>query len=80
MRLTKNETMRRDADWAEAGDIVAYRQEASDDAAAKVIAADVESGDGRSQWFWLRLATGDLVLATYPQGDTYFETEADRTI
>lgn len=36
--------------------------------------------DGRSHWVWIRLPDGDLVLATYPQGDTYFSTEQWRTI
>ena len=36
--------------------------------------------DGRSNWLWIRLPNGDLVLACYPQGDTYFSTEHWRTI
>lgn len=36
--------------------------------------------DGRSHWVWIRLPDGDLVLATYPQGDTYMSTEHWRTI
>lgn len=36
-----------------------------------VLAADEDSHDGRSNWVWLRLANGDLVLGVFPQGDTY---------
>lgn len=32
-------------------------------------------GDGRSNWYWLRLPNGDLVLCTFPQGDTYESVE-----
>lgn len=35
---------------------------------------------GRSQWVWIRLPGGDLVLAVYPQDDGYFSTEHWRTI
>lgn len=45
--------------------------------AAKVIAAPVDDLEGRSPWLWVRLANGDLLLATYPRGDMYFETELD---
>ena len=27
--------------------------------------------DCRSDWVWIRLANGDLCLATFPYGDTY---------
>lgn len=37
----------------------------------------VPDDEGRSPWFWFRLANGDLMLATFPQGDAYLETEAD---
>lgn len=36
--------------------------------------------DGRSRWVWIRLPNGDLALACYPQGDTYFHTEHWRSI
>lgn len=44
--------------------------------AEKVINSHV-GDDGRSEWHWFRLANGDLILGTFPHGDTYFETEAD---
>ena len=57
---------------------IAYRQEASDDVARMVLAAP--RNDGCSQFYWFRLANGDLILGVYPQGDTYLETESDRDI
>lgn len=33
--------------------------------------------DARSPWCWARLASGDLILGTFPQGDTYLEIEKD---
>jgi len=27
--------------------------------------------DGRSNWKWFRLSSGDLIFGCYPQGDTY---------
>ncbi len=43
-----------------------------------VLAADESSeNDGRSQWVWVRFPNGDLLLGTFPQGDTYFSTERD---
>lgn len=29
--------------------------------------------DSRSDFKWIRLANGDLILGVYPQGDTYLE-------
>lgn len=42
-----------------------------------VLAGDPEAEDTRSQWQWFRLPNGDLILGTFPQGDTYFGV-ADR--
>jgi hypothetical protein len=50
---------------------------ASQSSMAIVLAADPESPEGRSQWVWVRLPDGDLILGLYPQGDTYFATEQD---
>ena len=36
-----------------------------------MLAADPDSEDGRSPWVWVRLANGDLLFGTFPQGDTY---------
>lgn len=40
----------------------------------------VQNEKGKSQWVWIRLPGGDLVLAIYPQDDCYFSTEHWRTI
>ncbi len=50
---------------------------ASPSEAAKLLAIkpDPDSLDTRSQWMWVRLANGDLMLATFPQGDTYTDLE-----
>lgn len=45
-----------------------------------VLAADENSLDGCSQWVWVRLPNGDLVLGVFPQGDTYLSTEQWRSI
>lgn len=36
-----------------------------------VLHAPVETGDGRSDWCWIRLTNGDLFLGVAPQGATY---------
>lgn len=43
-------------------------------------AVDFVLAHSRSQWVWIRLPDGDLVLATFPQGDDYFATEEWRKI
>ena len=45
-----------------------------------VLKQPTDTGEGKSIWLWIRLPDGDLVLATYPQGDTYEQTEQWRTI
>lgn len=78
--------MRRKRQWKEIveDDVKGYWQEPAPAKAVKlVLAAPVESKtqhDGRSQWLWIRLPDGDLILGVYPQGDTYFATEHLRTI
>jgi hypothetical protein len=42
-----------------------------------VLQAAVDTGDGRSKWYWFRLPNGDLMLGCFPQGDTYFMVEED---
>lgn len=34
-----------------------------------------DGNDGRSEYVWLRLANGDLILGVWPQGDLYFAVE-----
>jgi len=57
--------------------IIATTLPASDEAVADVTAADPTSGNGRSEWLWVRLANGDLILGVFPQGDTYFTHEEE---
>ncbi len=50
---------------------------ASAEAVATVLSEDELSEDGRSEWLWVRLPDGDLILGVYPQGETYFATEKE---
>lgn len=77
MRVSEGHREQQDNDEAYYG----YRvQDAPDEAVDIVVNATLETNDGRSQWVWIRLPDGDLVLAVYPQGDTYFATEHLRSI
>ena len=49
----------------------------SDETAAKIIEAPVYI-DGRSEFKWVCTLDGSWMLACFPQGDLYFETELDR--
>lgn len=50
---------------------------ASRESVEHVLSQDDNSEDGRSQWLWIRLQNGDLILGVFPQGDTYFDVEHD---
>ena len=55
---------------------IAWTKEASREAVDFVLSQQIDTlendgHDGRSPWFWLRLANGDLGLVTFPHGDTY---------
>jgi hypothetical protein len=50
---------------------------ASPESVGTVLDASVDDDDGRSQFMWVRLGNGDLILGVFPQGDTYFATEGD---
>ena len=69
-------TLKADPDWEIDG--IGYREEASNKVALRVINQPVNQG--RSQFYWFRLSSGDLILGVYPQADIYEETELDRTI
>lgn len=71
------EDLGKDAEKAKAFVAVGNASQASVNA---IINADENSEDGRSQWLWVRFPNGDLMLATFPQGDTYFVTETDHTV
>jgi hypothetical protein len=57
--------------------VIATIHPASPHIVDRVLAADPTSEDGRSQWVWVRLPNGDLILGVFPQGDTYLECEED---
>lgn len=42
-----------------------------------VLAQSETDENGRSNWVWVRLPNGDLILGVYPQADTYCAVEAD---
>ncbi len=50
---------------------------ASAESVVTVLDSGAESINGRSNWVWLRLPNGGLILGVFPQGDTYMETEKD---
>lgn len=54
-----------------------YMKPASAESIEKVLMADENDPDGRSEYMWVRLANGDLILGVFPQGDTYVEVTAD---
>ena len=46
--------------------------------AIDIVASAMEGDeDGRSEFLWLRLANGDLMLGVFPRGDTYLDVEGD---
>ena len=55
----------------------AYVHAASPDAVRTVLDAPEGTPDGRSEYVWLRLANGDLILGVFPRGDTYLGVEED---
>ena len=57
--------------------LVALVKPASNDSVTTVLSASENDEDGRSNWLWIRLASGDLVLGVFPQGETYMATEND---
>lgn len=57
--------------------IVATVTTAGADVAQQVLNAPVGDLDGRSEFVWLRLPNGDLLLGVFPFGDTYETAAAD---
>ena len=56
---------------------LAFIHPASTEIVTKVLNANELSSDGRSQWMWLRLPNGDLILGVFPMGNTYEMCEQD---
>lgn len=61
-------------------ELVCEQQVAHPDDVEIMLNADVDTGDGRSEWAWFRLPEGTLIFGCFPQGDTYFETEIRRSV
>lgn len=57
--------------------VIATIHPASPASVAFVAATSENDPDGRSQFMWVRLPNGDLILGVYPQGDTYCACEGD---
>ncbi len=49
----------------------------SDEAVERVLSAHVDNENGRSEWLWVLLPNGDLILGFLPQGRTYEDTKHD---
>lgn len=56
------------------------RQFCNEETANNIAKLPVTGMDNRSNWYYFRLPDGDLIIGFYPQGDTYFSTENERTI
>ncbi len=56
---------------------IAWFEPASDEAVREIVDADDRLSEGftRSEWLWIRLANGDLILGVYPQDEAYFAFE-----
>lgn len=55
----------------------AYIHPASSKMVQLVLNATERDPDGRSEYCWLRLPNGDLMLGVFPCGDTYLAAEED---
>lgn len=50
---------------------IAHVVSAAQDDVERVLKAEINDDDGRSDWVWVRLANGDLLLGMFPCGATY---------
>jgi len=66
-----------DDDPSVPGRLIASIHPASKKIVKMVLKAKVNDHDGRSQFLWVRLPNGDLVLGVYPQAETYEACEKD---
>jgi hypothetical protein len=76
---TTIEAVPRDTDWP--ADAACFRMPITDAQADAIIGAHCDGAgehDGRSGWYLVRTVDGSLMLACYPHGGTYIETEAYR--
>lgn len=58
--------------FGDEGEYLGSSCDASQEDANYVLAQPVDL-DGRSDWKWVRLTDGSLILGVYPCGDTYIE-------
>lgn len=62
----------------EAGEVIVSVHPATPEGIGIMFNAEVDTGNGRSRWVWIRFTTGELVFGCFPQGDTYMDvTDAD---
>jgi hypothetical protein len=66
-----------DATGHETGEVLAYVEDAEPEDVMRVLDTAVGDGNGRTQWIWVRLQNGDLILGCFPTGETY-EAVSDR--
>jgi hypothetical protein len=59
------------------GDVAYTIKQASPEAVQYVLDQSEDDDNGRSPFVWVWLPNGDLILGTFPQGDTYFATEGE---
>ena len=74
-KLTAHRVFDDDTEHGRVG--IACIHPASRKSIALVAAQREDDPDGRSQFMWVRLSNGDLILGVYPQGDTYLAVERD---
>lgn len=60
-----------DADGNATGNQIGWQTEARKEDVEYVLAQPTDGDDGRSEWRWLRLKDGTLMLICFPQGETY---------
>lgn len=58
---------------------IAWTGPASPEAVKAIHGADPDKADGftRSEFLWIRLANGDLILGVFPQDDAYLAFEQE---
>lgn len=59
----------------------AWQKPASEEAVSAILGANPELVDGftRSEFLWIRLVNGDLILGVYPQDEAYFAFEGEHS-
>jgi hypothetical protein len=50
---------------------IALMEPATPEQVAEMLATPIGENEGRSEWVWVRLRDGTLMLAILPLGDTY---------